>query len=80
MSIQSEIDRIAGKVSETLGIIEGTGVTVGSGSNALPAAASALALTKQDKARVEGKKLVLPQATQAAKQNNATVNGGTLVL
>lgn len=80
MSIQGEIDRIAGNVSETLEIIAGTGVTVGSGSDALPEAASALALTKQDKARVEGQKLILPPPTQAVKQNNAAVSAGTLVL
>lgn len=80
MSIQSEIDRIAGNVSNALEIIAGTGVTVGSGSNALADAASALALTKQDKARVEGEKLVLPETTRAAKQDNAAVSGETLVL
>ena len=49
MSIQSEIDRIKKNVDDTLGIIGDTGVTVGAGSDALPAAARALATEKQDK-------------------------------
>lgn len=49
MSIQSEIDRIKKNVDDTLGIIGDTGVTVGAGSEALPAAARALATEKQDK-------------------------------
>lgn len=49
MSIQSEIDRIRKNVNDTLSTIEETGVNVGTGSDALPAAASGLANEKQDK-------------------------------
>ena len=49
MSIQSEITRISGTVQTALDTIAATGVTVGEGSDALPAAAEALASTKQDK-------------------------------
>ena len=54
MSIQSEITRISGNVADTLDKIAATGVTVGEGSDALPAAAQALALTKQDKITASG--------------------------
>lgn len=54
MSIQSEIDRINNNVQTTLNTIADTGVEVGSGSNALPAAAAALANEKQDKITVAG--------------------------
>lgn len=49
MSIQSEIDRINNNVQTTLNTIAATGVGVGTNSDALPAAAAALANTKQDK-------------------------------
>ena len=49
MSVQSEIDRIKKNVNETLKTISDTGVTVGAGSDSLPAAAAALANEKQDK-------------------------------
>lgn len=49
MSIQSEITRISGNVQTALDTIGATGVTVGEGSDALPAAAQALASTKQNK-------------------------------
>lgn len=48
MSIQSEINRINNNVQNTLNAIAETGVTVGAGSNALPAAAAALANEKAD--------------------------------
>ena len=54
MSIQSEIDRINNNVQTTLNTIADTGVEVGSGSNALPAAAAALANEKQDKITASG--------------------------
>ena len=54
MSIQSEITRISGNVQTTLDKIAATGVTVGAGSDALPAAAEALAASKQDKITVTG--------------------------
>lgn len=54
MSIQSEITRISGNVQDALDKIAATGVTAGEGSDALPAAAEALALTKQDKITVTG--------------------------
>lgn len=54
MSIQSEIDRINNNVQATLNTIADTGVEVGSGSNALPAAAAALANEKQDKITASG--------------------------
>lgn len=54
MSIQSEITRISGNVQTALDKIAATGVPVGEGSDALPAAAQALALTKQDKITVTG--------------------------
>lgn len=43
MSVQSEINRIRKNVTDTLQTIADTGVTVGEGSDALPAAAAALA-------------------------------------
>lgn len=43
MSVQSEINRIQKNVTDTLQTIADTGVTVGEGSDALPAAAAALA-------------------------------------
>lgn len=46
MSIQSEIDRITNNVQSTLNTIADTGVAVGTGSDALPAAAAALANEK----------------------------------
>lgn len=49
MSVQSEIDRIRKNVNDTLKTISDTGVTVGAGSDSLPAAAAALANEKQDK-------------------------------
>lgn len=54
MSIQSEITRISGNVQTTLDKIAATGVTVGEGSDALPAAAEALAASKQDKITAKG--------------------------
>lgn len=54
MSIQSEITRINGNVQTTLDKIAATGVTVGEGSDALPAAAEALAASKQDKITASG--------------------------
>ena len=54
MSIQSEIDRINNNVQTTLNTIADTGVEVGSDSNALPAAAAALANAKQDKITASG--------------------------
>lgn len=49
MSVQSEIDRIKKNVDDTLKAISDTGVQVGTGSDALPAAARTLANEKQDK-------------------------------
>ena len=49
MSVQSEIDRIKKNVNDTLKTISDTGVTVGAGSDSLPAAAAALANEKKDK-------------------------------
>lgn len=49
MSIQSEIDRINNNVQTTINTIAATGVEVGANSDALPAAAAALANEKQDK-------------------------------
>lgn len=49
MSVQSEIDRIKKNVDDTLKAISDTGVQVGTGSDALPAAARALANEKQNK-------------------------------
>ena len=46
MSILSEITRISGNVQPTLDKIAATGVTVGEGSDALPAAAESLAASK----------------------------------
>lgn len=54
MSIQSEITRISGNVADALDKIAATGVTVGEGSDALPAAVQALASTKQDKITASG--------------------------
>lgn len=49
MSIQSEINRINNNVQSTLNTIADTGVDVGTNSDALPAAAAALANEKQNK-------------------------------
>lgn len=49
MSVQSEIKRIKDNVANTLQTIADTGVTVGEGSDALPAAAQALANEKLGK-------------------------------
>lgn len=49
MSVQSEIDRIKKNVDDTLKVISDTGVQVGTGSDALPSAARALANEKQNK-------------------------------
>lgn len=49
MSIQSEINRINNNVQSTLRTIADTGVSVGNNSDALPAAAAALANEKQNK-------------------------------
>ena len=49
MSVQSEIERITNNVQTTLSTIAETGVAVGEGSDALPAAAAALANEKQNK-------------------------------
>lgn len=46
MSVQSEIERITNNVQATLNTIADTGVEVGTGSDALPAAAAALANEK----------------------------------
>ena len=46
MSVQTQIDRINNNVQATLNTIAETGVSVGSGSDALPAAAAALANEK----------------------------------
>lgn len=46
MSVQSEIDRINTNVQSTLSTIADTGVEVGTNSDALPSAASALANEK----------------------------------
>lgn len=49
MSVQSELDRIKKNVNDTLKTISDTGVTVGTGSDSLTAAAAALANEKQNK-------------------------------
>lgn len=49
MSIQSEIERINNNVQSTLSTIADTGVEVGANSDALPAAAAALANEKVNK-------------------------------
>lgn len=49
MSVQSEIDRIKKNVDDTLKAVSDTGVQVGTGSDALPSAARALANEKQNK-------------------------------
>lgn len=54
MSVQSEIDRLRNNVSQTLGTIAATGVEVGEGADAMPAAAAALANEKQDKITASG--------------------------
>ena len=68
MSIQSEINRIKGNVNTTLNTIAETGVTVGSGSDALPAAAAALANEKQDKLTFD--------TTPKANSTNPVTSGG----
>ena len=65
MSVQSEIDRINNNVQSTLSIISDTGVEVGANSDALPAAATALA---NEKANVNH--------TQAASTITAGTFGG----
>lgn len=49
MSVQGEVDRIKNNVKTTLQTIAETGVEVGTNSDALPAAAAALANEKQNK-------------------------------
>lgn len=49
MSIQSEVERINNNVQTALNTIAETGVEVGTNSDALPAAAAALANEKQNK-------------------------------
>lgn len=49
MGVQTEIDRINNNVQSTLNTIADTGVAVGTGSDALPAAAAALANEKAPK-------------------------------
>lgn len=68
MSVQSEIDRINNNVQSTLSIISDTGVEVGANSDALPAAATALA---NEKANVNH--------TQAASTITAGTFGGKVV-
>lgn len=51
MSVQSEIERINSNVQTTLSTIAETGVEVGTTSDALPAAAAALANEKADKTK-----------------------------
>lgn len=49
MGVQTEIDRINSNIQNTLNTIADTGVAVGAGSDALPAAAAALANEKAPK-------------------------------
>lgn len=68
MSVQSEIDRINNNVQSTLSIISDTGVEVGANSDALPAAATALANEKANASH-----------TQAASTITAGTFGGQVV-
>lgn len=79
MSIQSEIDRLNGNVQATLQTIAATGVDVGEGSDALPAAAAALANEKEDKIKhisITFSAAGWVQGTDAYEQT-VTVSGGT---
>lgn len=83
MSIQSEMDRIRGNVQSTLTAIADTGVSVppGANSDALPAAASALANTKQDKLTGKAGQIVGFDAqgnAQAQDANFLPLTGGAV--
>lgn len=79
MSIQSEIDRINNNVQTTLSIIAETGVEVGTNSDALPAAAAALANEKEDKILKVSITFAASAWTEGeeAYEQTVTVTGGT---
>ena len=77
MSVQGEIDRIKKNVDDTLKTIGDTGVTTGTGSDALPAAARALANEKQNKLTGTVGKFVGFGADGNATQKNVTAGDVT---
>jgi hypothetical protein len=77
MSVQGEIDRIKKNVNDTLKAIGDTGVTVGAGSDALPAAARALANEKQNKLTGTAGQFVGFGADGSAAAKNVTANDVT---
>ena len=77
MSVQGEIDRIKKNVNDTLKAIGDTGVTVGTGSDALPAAARALANEKQNKLTGTAGQFVGFGADGSAVAKNVTANDVT---
>jgi hypothetical protein len=79
MSIQSEINRVNNNVQTTLNTIAETGVSVGSNSDALPAAAAALANEKEDKILKVAVTLLSSAWTEGdeAFEQTVSVAGGT---
>ena len=80
MSVQSEIERINSNVQTTLNTIAEAGVSVGNTSDALPAAAAALANEKADKTKRVSITLSAANWTEGvdAFEQTVTVTGGTV--
>ena len=79
MSVQGEIERINSNVQTTLSTIAEAGVSVGNTSDALPAAAAALANEKADKPKLVSITLSASNWTDGedAFEQTVTVTGGT---
>ena len=77
MGVQTEIDRINNNVQSTLNTIADTGVAVGTGSDALPAAAAALANEKADKTLPRTVTLTAAGWDAEALTQTVSVNGAT---
>ena len=79
MSVQGEIERINSNVQTTLSTIAEAGVSVGNTSDALPAAAAALANEKADKTKLVSITLSAANWTDGedAFEQTVTVTGGT---
>lgn len=77
MGVQAEIDRINNNIQSTLNTIADTGVAVGTGSDALPAAAAALANEKapKDHTHTMLRTATLTAAGWSSKTQTVTVSG-----
>lgn len=73
MGVQTEIDRINSNIQSTLSTIADTGVAVGTDSNALPAAAVALANEKAPKDHTHTKLRTVTLSAGAWVNNTQTV-------